>query len=374
MPWSSGSHSLRQESIDLISQGLDFMRAPPCSQSEDEISGLLQLAQDGLLKYIEQEVNADGGDPYEKRDDTNGELYTKIDFIEVYQHDWYSHWEEAGTRKAVRVAAEVSSHMQILVGRRKEPRSEGEASEPMRLLDLPDELVLEVTRCLLASNAVQSVLRLAGTASNASLRLATARGQAERRRLQWVAELSRQSAPPLITLEIRCSCHGRQAIALAWDTAIAGPELPATGCIAWTIKVDRCIDNGIRIGICHAWPSDATQCWGFHHKVGHLHQMVWDESGCLVRGRGNLPLASRSKVRCTMRGELVSIECVLDRDAGTLQMGVAEANGEPEGVGEVRLSRPFLRGIPPGAALRPWVHLSNAGDAVTFEGGFYRVL
>ena len=71
----------------------------------------------------------------------------------------YSHWEEAGTRKAVRVAAEVSSHMQTLVGRRKEPRSEGEASETMRFLDLPDELVLEVARCLLASNAIQSVLR-----------------------------------------------------------------------------------------------------------------------------------------------------------------------------------------------------------------------
>lgn len=69
-----------------------------------------------------------------------------------------------------------------------------------------------------------------------------ARREAKLRRLQWAAELSRHSAAQAAVQEVHCSNDGRQAVALASNTAIAGPELVATtGRITWTINVDRCI-------------------------------------------------------------------------------------------------------------------------------------
>ena len=261
--------------------------------------------------------------------------------------------------------------------------------EPLRLLDLPDELFLEVARSLLAGNAVQGMLRLAGASRTAHVRLAAAQREAELRRLRWAAELSRYSRPScpeaqLAVQEIHCSNDGRQAVALASNTAIAGPELVArTGRITWTIKVDRCIRNVIRIGVCHAWPTEAAQCWGFYPQDGYVHQMVWDETGRLDYGHGVLPVvACTGKVRAGMDSaerELVSVQCVLDRDAGALYISIVDADTAPDRVPAPTTclttldTPPILWAIPPGVALRPWVYLSNHGDAVTFDDVFYRV-
>jgi len=261
-----------------------------------------------------------------------------------------------------------------------------EAIEPLRFMDLPDELVLEVARSLLATNAVQSALRLAATSSTAHMHLVAARREAKLRRLQWSAELSRHLAAQAVVQDIHRSNDGRQAVALASNTSIVGPELVATtGRISWTIKIDRCIRNVIRVGVCHAWPTEAAQCFGFYRSC--FQQMVWDRAGRLDFGRGALPGKHPTKVwsRLPEGFELKSIQCMLDRDEGAFYINLNDAVHSEDDTGgcdppgnrdsEHRCGNyvRVLWGIPPGAVLRPWVHLSNRGDAVTFDGVFCRV-
>ena len=56
------------------------------------------------------------------------------------------------------------------------------------------------------------------------------------------------------------------------------------------------------------------------------------------------------------------ISCIFDADAGTLEYAYLSGGAVPpsETVAEIALT-----GVRPGLALRPWVYLSNPGDAVT---------
>lgn len=148
----------------------------------------------------------------------------------------------------------------------------------------------------------------------------------------------------------------------AEDPWAAGSILPMHGTYSFTIQVqDAREPTRCCIGLCDA---KCTVAYGLHigsgrlllttrAADGHTHDgapapVGWPEiNGVRVNVSPPAPIAP------------LLIECIIDADAGTAAFRI---NGQAQ--------REGLYGLPPHAALRPWVHLVYSGDRIRLQPGF----
>ena len=101
-------------------------------------------------------------------------------------------------------------------------RRKVEQPAPLRLEELPPELLLHVASRALAVNDVRGAVKLAVMLSRAmSGLLAKAREDAEARRLVWHPELSRMPRDRENVVQVHCEAGGRQVIALSASMIVA---------------------------------------------------------------------------------------------------------------------------------------------------------
>lgn len=246
-----------------------------------------------------------------------------------------------------------------------------------------------MARCLLQSNQVSAALRFARVAKTIHARgLDAVRQLAEARRFGWRPELARSVRDRGLPVEVVVEGRGRQVIALSAATIVCGNALPHAGRFRWDVHVDNCIRGVIRIGICTAeLPSGSGYAWGLYPHAGPNHlpvlqRFAWDKYGPLNADRLDYDAATHmdgcpnghnsklgafgqlSRLTHAESHPTFVLSCIFDVDAGTLEYVYRSATPPHETVADVALT-----GFGRGMRMRPWIYLSNPGDAVTVTSG-----
>ena len=165
----------------------------------------------------------------------------------------------------------------------------------------------------------------------------------------------------------------------------AAAPLPTTGCHRWSVQVKKANDGAMLIGVCDEAGRNA---WGLNPSYGEVWRAKWtshtiwsaEQAGGVQYAvyhhpppPAGFPDANEKRIMLGLRHTFGAtpldavVDVVYDADAGTLAFGLRYDAWVPTLRQRIQHVVPLgsaVKGFPPGARMRPWVHLCNEGDVV----------
>ena len=241
---------------------------------------------------------------------------------------------------------------------------------PMRLLDLPPELLVHIVRCLCTADHLRCVLDCRRLCKFLKLELEVVRQEVDARRLRFSPELTtgedlsddNRSIAPRVALD---------PVTHSVAHAAAG-ILPITGRSSWRICIDVCHNDQashIVVGVCDA---ACENSWGVHLYNGELcrgtAKNIANPRAPTPEHFAGVHFARRNIAN--LRGAALggSVEVTVDHNRGTLAFRINRA-GEAPGTYTLAIVGPSSSGgFLPATRLRPWVAAWQPGDRVSILG------